>query len=498
MEIAVYDLFGQLYNAPLYKMLGGGDPVVTTDITISVDYIDKMVADSLQAVERGFEALKIKVGKDIGVDIERVKAIYAAVEDRALLRLDANQGWTAKQAVYALQTLEDAGVKLELVEQPVKAQDLEGMRYVTERVHTPIMADESVFGPTQVIELIRMRAADIINIKLMKTGGISSAIHIADIAAHARHRMHDRLHARDQHQRGGRRSPGGRQIRRDHQGGPRRAVAVRVQPGGRRRDLQRIGDLDHRRAGPGHPRDPRALQRLSRRSMSSLVKIRAERDQMSAIERRIADFMLENAHLLRDYSSQQLADALQISQSSVVKFSQKLGFKGYPDLKYSIGEAVARGSDAPVKAAAKSARYRGSGVARRNVVAEQVAREEETRLINDAGTLNEIATLLSRAAKVFCIGFGEDGIAAQAFAQRLALLGTLAVHHTDAVLMTATHLGRRARRCADGVLRARSARRAQSALPSLSRAARQDRLRHPAFLQSVARACRCHLAGVGA
>nr|WP_241520953.1 dipeptide epimerase [Steroidobacter cummioxidans] len=183
VEIAVYDLFGQLYNAPLYKMLGGGDPVVTTDITISVDYIDKMVADSIQAVERGFEALKIKVGKDIGVDIERIKAIYAAVEDRALLRLDANQGWTAKQAVYALQTLEDAGVKLELVEQPVKAHDLDGMRYVTERVHTPIMADESVFGPTQVIELIRMRAADIINIKLMKTGGISNAIHIADIAS---------------------------------------------------------------------------------------------------------------------------------------------------------------------------------------------------------------------------------------------------------------------------------------------------------------------------
>jgi o-succinylbenzoate synthase len=182
VEIAIYDLFGQLYNAPLYKMLGGGDPVVTTDITISVDYIDKMVADSVNAVERGFESLKIKVGKDIGVDIERIKAIHAAVENRALLRLDANQGWTAKQAVYALQTLEDAGVRLELVEQPVKAHDLEGLKYVTERVHTPIMADESVFGPTQVIELIRMRAADIINIKLMKTGGISNAIRIADIA----------------------------------------------------------------------------------------------------------------------------------------------------------------------------------------------------------------------------------------------------------------------------------------------------------------------------
>ena len=183
VEIAVYDLWGQLYNAPLYRMLGGGDPVITTDITISVDYIDKMVADSINALDRGFESLKIKVGKDIGLDIERVKAIYSAVEGRALLRLDANQGWTAKQAVHAMRTLEDAGVVLELLEQPVKARDIDGLKYVTDRVHTPVMADESVFGPAEVIDLIKLRAADIINIKLMKTGGISNAIRIADIAA---------------------------------------------------------------------------------------------------------------------------------------------------------------------------------------------------------------------------------------------------------------------------------------------------------------------------
>ncbi len=183
VEIALYDLWGQLHKAPLYQMLGGGEPVITTDITISVDHIDKMVADSLSALDRGFESLKIKVGKDIGLDIERVKAIHAAVEGRALLRLDANQGWTAKQAVHAMHALEDSNVKLELLEQPVKARDLEGLKYVTERIHTPVMADESVFGPAEVIELIRMRAADIINIKLMKTGGISNAIRTADIAA---------------------------------------------------------------------------------------------------------------------------------------------------------------------------------------------------------------------------------------------------------------------------------------------------------------------------
>ncbi len=206
VEIAVYDLWAQLYGAPLYKMLGGGDPVITTDITISVDHIDKMVADSIAAVERGFDSLKIKVGKDIGLDIERVKAIHAAVEGRALLRLDANRGWTAKQAVYAMNTLEEAGVALELLEQPVKAADIEGLKYVTERVHTPVMADESVFGPDQ-------------GVRPDRTPRRRHHQHQADEdrrhlqrGPHRRHRfalrraVHDRLHDRVGHL-GGRRRP---------------------------------------------------------------------------------------------------------------------------------------------------------------------------------------------------------------------------------------------------------------------------------------------------
>ena len=182
VEIAVYDLFGQLYQAPLYKLLGGGESTITTDITISVDYIDKMVEDAIEATERGFETLKVKVGKDPAMDIERIKAIYAATADTALIRLDANQGWTPKQAVSVLRALEDSGVQLELVEQPVRGDDIEGMKYVTERIHTPVMADESSFGPREAIDIIQMRAADIINIKLMKTGGVSNAVKIADIA----------------------------------------------------------------------------------------------------------------------------------------------------------------------------------------------------------------------------------------------------------------------------------------------------------------------------
>ena len=104
------------------------------------------------------------------------------MNERALIRLDANQGWTPKQTVSVLRALEDSGVRLELLEQPVRGDDIEGMKYVTERIHTPVMADESSFGPKEAFELIRTRAADIINIKLMKTGGISNAIKIADIA----------------------------------------------------------------------------------------------------------------------------------------------------------------------------------------------------------------------------------------------------------------------------------------------------------------------------
>jgi len=170
--------------------------------------------------------------------------------------------------------------------------------------------------------------------------------------------------------------------------------------------------------------------------MSALLKIRAERDQMSAIERRIADFILDNAQLLRDYSSQQLADALGISQSSVVKFCQKLGFKGYPDLKYSIGEAIARAGndDVPVATAAGAdPRGTASDLWRRKTEA-----EEETRLINPPDAIDAVAATIGRAGKVFIIGLGEDDIHARAFALKLSLLGILTVHNFDTAHMTAS------------------------------------------------------------
>jgi len=172
--------------------------------------------------------------------------------------------------------------------------------------------------------------------------------------------------------------------------------------------------------------------------MSPLLKIRSERDQMSAIERRIADFLLDNAHLLRDYSSQQLASALGISQSSVVKFSQKLGFKGYPDLKYSIGESLARGDGGDESGApARSADDHPHAALAASLWRAKAEAEEETRLINPPEKIDAIAAAIRGAQKVFVIGLGQDGIQARAFAMKLSLLGILAVHHFDPVLMPA-------------------------------------------------------------
>ncbi|KRG71969.1 MurR/RpiR family transcriptional regulator [Pseudoxanthomonas dokdonensis] len=171
--------------------------------------------------------------------------------------------------------------------------------------------------------------------------------------------------------------------------------------------------------------------------MPPLVKIRSERDQMSAIERRIADFILDNAHLLRDYSSQQLASALGISQSSVVKFAQKCGFKGYPDLKYSIGAAVARNGGGDEEQQPASVEDDDALHVIETLRRAKLESEEETGLLNPTPVLEHIAATLATAERIFVCGLGEDGLVAREFALKLSLLGLLTVQHADPVLMMA-------------------------------------------------------------
>lgn len=182
VDMAVYDLYAQSLDRPLYQVLGGRRSEIETDLTVSVNSAEEMVRDSLRAIEQGFRVLKIKVGKDGEGDVARMEAIRRAVGPAIRLRVDANQGWSAKQAVRIIRAMEDKGLDIDLVEQPVKAHDFAGMQYVTARVATPILADESVFSAEDAIRLIEGRAADLINIKLMKTGGIYGALRICAIA----------------------------------------------------------------------------------------------------------------------------------------------------------------------------------------------------------------------------------------------------------------------------------------------------------------------------
>lgn len=182
VDIALHDLYGQLYNAPLYKLLGGYKKEIITDITISVNDPEEMAKDSLEAIALGYKTLKIKVGKDASMDLKRMKAIREAVGYDVDLRIDANQGWKPKEAVNILRKMEDAGLNIEFVEQPVIAYDLEGLKFVTDNVSIPVLADESVFSPMDAVKIIQHRAADLVNIKLMKTGGIHNALKICSIA----------------------------------------------------------------------------------------------------------------------------------------------------------------------------------------------------------------------------------------------------------------------------------------------------------------------------
>ncbi|AKL96480.1 L-Ala-D/L-Glu epimerase [Clostridium aceticum] len=182
VEIALFDLYGKLYKAPIYKLLGGFRTELTTDITISVNDPEEMAKDSIDAIKSGYKILKIKVGKDIKLDLKRMKAIREVVGDEVKLRLDANQGWNYKEAIQAINKMENDGFNIEFIEQPVKAKDFEGLKRVTDNVGVPIMADESVFSPVDAIEIIKNKAADLVNIKLMKTAGIRNALKICAIA----------------------------------------------------------------------------------------------------------------------------------------------------------------------------------------------------------------------------------------------------------------------------------------------------------------------------
>ena len=185
IDMALYDLLAKSLQIPLYKLLGGRSDSVETDITISLDSPEHMVKESQEKIAEGFSILKIKVGSNPVMDIERLSAINAAVGNNVQIRIDANQGWTAKEAVNISNELSRRKIPIELIEQPVRAADFEGLRTVRNRSSFPVFADESIFSPRDALDLISMNGVDGINIKLMKCGGIYNGLKIAAIAESA-------------------------------------------------------------------------------------------------------------------------------------------------------------------------------------------------------------------------------------------------------------------------------------------------------------------------
>ena len=181
-DLAFHDLLGLAANMPLHRLLGGYRSRIQTSITIGIAQVKESVELARDRARQGFRIIKIKGGIDPEEDVQRVQAINKALPD-FVLRLDADQGYTVQQALDVARALEG---KLEMLEQPTPAADLDKLRQVTRHSPVPILADESVMGPTSALEIAAQRSADGLSVKLATCGGLRSARQVDTIARAAK------------------------------------------------------------------------------------------------------------------------------------------------------------------------------------------------------------------------------------------------------------------------------------------------------------------------
>lgn len=174
IDMAAYDLLGKRSGLPVYSLLGL-DPAGTprTSFTIGIDTPEVMAEKAREAEQ--YPILKVKVGTPD--DMQNLEAIRSARPD-AVIRVDANEAWTPKEAIARIERIEDFGI--EFVEQPVPGRDLEGLGQVREAVSLPVIADESCIVPADVPRVAPY--VDGINIKLMKCGGLYPALQMIHLA----------------------------------------------------------------------------------------------------------------------------------------------------------------------------------------------------------------------------------------------------------------------------------------------------------------------------
>lgn len=180
-DIALYDIASQHAGIPLYKFLGGkNDKTIVTDYTVSIGEPDKMAADAVKIKNEGYPAIKVKVGRDGKKDVERMKAIRAAVGKDIPLRIDANQGWSVAEAIETLNAL--APLDIQHCEEPIARWDFMNLPQVRKASPIPIMADECCGDEHDAERLLNLDACDYMNIKLGKAGGIFKALKIVELA----------------------------------------------------------------------------------------------------------------------------------------------------------------------------------------------------------------------------------------------------------------------------------------------------------------------------
>jgi L-alanine-DL-glutamate epimerase-like enolase superfamily enzyme len=180
IDMALFDIASQACGMPLYAYLGGEKREMETDLTLGIGDPAQAGEKALAVQAMGFRIIKVKLGVSFQDDCRRLANIRRAVGPQTVLRIDANQGWDRMAAIRSLRVFEE--LEIEFCEQPCRARDLAGMRYIHQHTTIPVMADESVFTATDALEIVQQDAAAYFNIKLSKSGGIHHAQQIADVA----------------------------------------------------------------------------------------------------------------------------------------------------------------------------------------------------------------------------------------------------------------------------------------------------------------------------